>query len=705
MKRNKLEMKKIIFSLAAAVAIAACTPTKVTNTSTETMNTTKSIDRSVMPKPGPAPKVNIGKSQSFTLENGLKVMVVENNKLPRVSFNLTLDNPPVREGNKKGVRDLLSSMMGNGTSKMSKDDYNEEIEFYGARVNMNAGGAYASTLSKFFPQVLDLVADGVLDPLLNVEEFNSEKNKLMESLKADEKNVSSVASNLRDALVFGMDHPFGEFVNDKTVQNVNFEDVKSYYAKNFVPGNAYLVVVGDVSFEDVKNQVTQKFGKWKKGTIADPKNVEPKNLTTAQINFVDMPNAVQSEVATLNVTNLKMTDPDYFATLMANQILGGGGEGRLFLNLRETHGWTYGSYSSIRGDKDVNKFMTTASVRNAVTDSAVVEMLNELSRIKTELVSDEELQNAKAKYIGNFVMQVEKPEVIARQALQTETQNLPADYYENYIANINAVTKEDVRRAAQKYFSNDNARIVVVGKSDEVLDGLNSLNIPIKYFDRYGNEVEAPKKKEVSADVTAMGVVNKYLKAIGGKDKAKALKSTKTTFTMEMPGAPPGIGGELIQMAPNKEKMVIKMGEMVMQEQVFDGEVLRAGGQELSGEQVADKVAVRGLIPQAFYKDSEVKLNGISQVNGKDAYRLDVTLGGNTTSEYYDVNSGLLVQSTVTQSTPQGEMAVNTLFEDYKMVDGINLPHKIVQQVGGQNVVMILNGYTINSGVSDADFQ
>lgn len=683
----------------AVVALAACTPTQVANTSTSSMN--KGIDRSVMPKPGPAPKVNIGKSQSFALDNGLKVLVVENHKLPRVSFNLTLDNPPIAEGNKKGVRDLLSSMLGNGTSEKSKDAFNEEIEFYGARVNMNAGGAFASTLSKFFPQVLDLVADGVLDPLLTAEEFESEKNKLIEGLKADEKSVSSVAGNLRDALVYGLNHPYGEFVNDKTVPNIALQDVKSYYKNNFVPGNAYIVVVGDVKFDQVKKLVTEKFGNWKKASVADPRNVEPKNLSSAQINFIDMPNAVQSEVSTMNITNLKMTDPDYFSVLMANQILGGGGEGRLFLNLREANGWTYGSYSSIRGDKNVGRFITTASVRNSVTDSAIVEILNELGRIRTELVTDEELSNAKAKYIGNFVMQVEKPEVIARQALQTETQKLPADYYENYIARINAVTKEDVRKAAQKYFGKDNARIVVVGKADDVLPALQAMNMPVKYYDRYGKEVEAPKKKEIASDITAMQIIESYLKAIGGKEKAKSLKTVSSTFTMNVPGAPAPLSGEMKQKAPNKEKMVIKMGEMVVQEQKFDGTTMRAGGQEVTGEEVADKVATKGIIPHAFYTANQMTLKGISQVNGKDAYQVDVTLGGKTVSEFFDVTTGLLVQST----SMMGETPVLSFYEDYKEVGGVKFPHKVTQVVGPQNIEMILNSVQVNKDIQDSEFK
>ena len=702
-------MNKIIYSLIFAFVLGSCTTTQVQNTENQPkMNeSAPGIDRSVRPTPGPAPKVNIGKPQTFTLDNGLKVMVVENNKLPRVSFNLVMDNPPVAEGDKKGVRSLLSSMMGNGTSKVPKDKFNEEVDFYGANVSFHAGGAYASTLSKFFPQILDLVSQGVLDPLLTKEEFESEKAKMIEGLKAEEKSVTSVAANVQDALVFGKDHPFGEFTSDKTAPNISFNDVKDYYAKNFVPGNAYMVVVGDVSFSEVKNLVTQKFNSWNKATVKTQNYKAPKNLSTATINFVDMPNAVQSEVSTLNVTNLKMSDPDYFAALMANQILGGGGEGRLFLNLREANGWTYGSYSRVRGDKEVGKFMTTASVRNSVTDSAIVEMLGELGRIRTELVSDEELKNAKAKFVGNFVMQVEKPEVIARQALQTETQDLPADFYENYIRNINAVTKEDVRAAAQKYFGKDNARIVVVGKAEDVLPSLQKMNMPIKYYNRYAEEVEAPKFEKVAADITPMSVVNTYLEKIGGKTKVQSLKSVKATFSMEA-GAPQPLTGTMMQLAPNREKMEMQMNGMTVMSQTFDGTTLKVAGmggsQELSGDEVADKVAKKGIVEQAFYTADQLELAGMTKVDGKDAYKLKVKVGDNIHEEVYDKTSGLLVQSIVTQESPQGSMQIVTNYEDYKAIDGIKMPFKVTQEVGPQTMVTEFKTYELNKGVSQSDF-
>ena len=328
------------------------------------------------PKAGPAPTININKPQSFVLKNGLKVLVVENHKLPRVSFNLTLDNPPYAEGTKKGVSDILSSMIGNGTETMTKDAFNEEIDFLGANINFYASGASANGLSRYSKRILELMADGTLNPLFVQEEFEKEKAKLIEGLKSDEKSVSAIARRVENVLTYGKEHYKGEFTSEETLNNVTLNDVILNYNTYFVPGNAYLVIVGDVKFKEVKKEVEKLFGNWKKATAPQLTYSDPKDVQYSQINFIDAPNAVQSEIALVNLSNLKMTDKEYFAVLLANQVLGGGGEGRLFLNLREKHGWTYGAYSSIGSGKYINKFRSSSSVRNAVTDSAVVEVFH-----------------------------------------------------------------------------------------------------------------------------------------------------------------------------------------------------------------------------------------------------------------------------------------------------------------------------------------
>jgi zinc protease len=439
------------------------------------------------PKPGPAPIVNVGKPHRFTLPNGLKVLVVENHKLPRVSFNLQIDNGPFPEGNKKGIDDLVSVMMGKGTQAVSKEVFNEEIDFLGAGINFSSNGAYASGLSKYAGRVLELMAQGCLNPNFTQVELDKEKAKLIEGLKSNEKNLNVTAGRVENILAFGKHHPSGEYLTEETINNVNLTDLKDYYNTYFVPSTAYLVVIGDLRFDEVKAKAEDVFGAWPEGNVPEAIYNDPENVPFTQINFVDVPNAVQSVISFLNITHLKMTDSDYFAALLANQIFGGDFNSYLNMNLREKHGWTYGASSSIRGNKYTSKFKASSQVRNAVTANAIVELLNEVRRIRNVQVTEEVLRDVKASYIGNFIMQIEKPETIARYALATETQKLPSDFYENYIKNITAVTVDEVMKAAQKYFLLDNARIVVTGKGSEIVADLEKTKIPIFHFDKFGN--------------------------------------------------------------------------------------------------------------------------------------------------------------------------------------------------------------------------
>lgn len=366
----------------------------------------------------------------------------------------------------------------------------------GASISFSSNSAYASSLSKFSKRTLELLAYGALDPKFTQEELDKEKAKSIEGLRSQEKSVSSIANRVVNALAYGKNHPSGEFTTEETIASITLEDVINNYKKRFVPQNAYLAIVGDVKYNEIKPIIEELFGSWQKTTVNAISYPDPKNTEVTEINFIDVPNAVQSEISVVNTYNLKMNDKDFFPAVIANYILGGGFNSYLNMNLREAHGWTYGASTSIGAGKYVTSVRSSSAVKNNVTDSAVVEFIKEIKRIRTEKVTTEALENAKAGYIGRFVMKAEKPESVARYALNTETENLPADFYENYIKNVNAVTKEDVMAAANKYFLIDNSRIVIVGKGKEVLPGLEKLNIPIFYFDKYGNPVEKPVFKQ-----------------------------------------------------------------------------------------------------------------------------------------------------------------------------------------------------------------
>ncbi len=655
------------------------------------------------PKPGPAPTVNVGKPQRFTLPNGMKVMVVENSKLPRVSFNLQLDNGPFVEGNKKGIDDLTSAMMGKGTKTIAKDAFNEEIDFLGANINFSADGAYASGLSKYAGRILELMAQGCLSPNFTQDEFDKEKAKLIEGLKSNEKSVAAVAGRVENFLAFGKNHPAGEYLTEQTINNVTLNDLTQHYIQYFVPQNAYLVVIGDVKFADVKAKVETAFESWSKGVAPSLTYSDPKNLQYTQINFVDMPNAVQSEISLVNTVNLKMTDKDYFAALLANQVLGGDFNSYLNMNLREKHGWTYGARSSISGNKYVTKFKASSQVRNAVTDSAVVEFMNELKRIRKEKVTDEVLNNVKAGYVGKFVMQIEKPETVARYALLTETQKLPADFYENYIKSINAVTPDDVQKAANKYFLADNTRIVIVGKGSEVVPALEKLKIPMFYFDKFGLPTTKKEDKKVSADITVKSVVEKYITAIGGE---KVLKAVKTSYT-KATGTVQGMPMELHVKTTNASKMKVEMmvmGMTMMKQLVNDkvGFIENQGKKTvLEGEQLEAVKANANPFPElALATKTGVTLLPIQSIDGKEAY--GVKDGKKT--YFFDTTTGLKVGISQIVETNGQSMTQNISFSDYKEVKGIKVPHKTVMNVG-IDIELTTSEVKFNEGVTDADFQ
>jgi zinc protease len=655
------------------------------------------------PKPGPAPKINIGKPQTFELPNGLKVLVVENNKLPRVSYNLSIDNAPYSEGNKKGVSDMTSSMLGNGTKTISKNDFNEEVDFLGASINFSSDGAFASGLSKYSKRIMELMADGALNPVFTQEEFEKEKAKLIEGLKADEKSVPSIARRVERVLAYGKNHPRGEYLSEETINTISLNDVIQNYTSYFTPENAYLVIVGDVKFAEVKTTVEKLFGSWKKATAPLVNYSDPKDVQYTQINFVDASNAVQSEISAVHITKLKMTDKDYFAAIVANQILGGDFNSYLNMNLREAHGWTYGARSSLRGNKYVGNFSASTQVRNAVTDSAVVEILKEIKRIRTEKVSEETLKNVKAGYIGKFVMDIEKPATVARYALQTKTQGLPADFYENYIKNINAVTADDILRVSKKYFLAENLRIVVVSKGTDVLPGLEKLNIPIFYFDKYGNKVEKPVAKTVSADVSAKSVLDKYIAAIGGQKAVSGVKSIMTTSS----GTVQGMALEMTTKVTSSNKLAVEMKAMgtTMMKQVVNenGAYMVQQGQrkDFTGDDLKEMQA--GAVPfeeLTLANNKDITLGAVENINGTDAYAVK---NGKSTY-YFDVKTGLKIAEAKELEQGGQKMTQMTYYSDYKEVKGIKVPHKTTLNIGVE-LELTTSDVKINEGVTDEDFK
>ena len=642
------------------------------------------IDRSIMPESGPAPEIFFGKPQTFNLDNGLTVMVVENTKLPRASASLSFDNPLIFEGDIAGVSSILAEMVGNGTQSISKEDFIEEIDYMGASLNVTGSGAFAGSLKRYFPRVLELMASAVLEPLFTQEEFDRQKNLIKESLKTGDKDVATAANRVEGFITYGSQHPNGEFVTQESLDKASLQDAIDFYNNYSSPSNAYLVIIGDVNYDEIKSKVTNLFGSWSSKDVSATSFPSPTNPDETEIIFVDMPNGVQSVVSIINTVDFNKNNSDYFAALVANRILGGGGAGRLFNNLREDKGWTYGSYSGISESyKTKGTVIAQAQVRNEVTDSAAVELLMELDKMKNSFVTDEELNSAKAKYTGNFVLSLENPSTIAGFARNIITQKLPEDYYNSFLENINNVTKEDVQKAANNYFLTDNTRVFITGKGSEILESIenikyNGKKLKVRYFDKYANEIERPDYS-IDSDISAEDVINEYVKAIGGKDALAEVTSIEIKATSNIQGTVL----EMYSVKNNQNQSLMEMSAMGMTiaKTVFNK---FQGYNEVNGQRIplTEVELEQAIINSALFSElnfdfSLVELVGTSDVEGEKAYEIKVT---DNKSVFYSVDTGLKLKEVESQEVEGNLIVGETYYREYEEVEGILLP-KVINQV------------------------
>ncbi len=453
------------------------------------------IDRSRQPTPGPAPILTIKDPVVYKMANGLTVLIVEDHRLPKVSASFMVDPSPVAEGEKAGAMNLMGSMLNEGTKTMPKAVFDEAVEKLGANVNLNSSGGSASALTRYFKSAFTLMGQAMEQPAFTQESFDKLKTQAITSLKSEAKSAPAISNRVTNALVYGKNHPNGEFETEEGIQKLTLQDIRNAYAKHITPSRSYLTIIGDIKPADAKALATAVFGNWNGAPSMLPRLAIVPNPATTEIDVIDVPTAVQSEIKVVNLVDLKKNNPDYFPALLTNYILGGGAESRLFMDLREKHGFTYGAYSNLGTGRFQTTFQASASVRTAKTDSAVMEFLNEIKRMRTDKVSDEELRTAKALYNGSFALGLEDPARTATFASNILINNLPADFYKTYLQRVNAVTADDVLRVARKYMNYDNTRVVVVGNASQMLPALKKLGYPVKLYDSYANPVSTGESK------------------------------------------------------------------------------------------------------------------------------------------------------------------------------------------------------------------
>ncbi|MEJ8804582.1 M16 family metallopeptidase [Pontibacter sp. H249] len=665
------------------------------------------------PPPGPAPKIELGKYEHFTLKNGLKVYVVENHKLPVVSMSLVLDRDPILEGDKAGYVQAAGQMMRTGTTNRTKDQLDEQVDFIGATLGFSSTGFNASSLKKHLPTLMDLTADALLNPKFTQEELDKIKKQMKANLAQSKDNPDAIASRTRNLVLYGKDHPYGEIMTDQTVDNFTLQDIQNYYNTYYKPNIGYLAVVGDVTPKEMKKLLKKSLKNWEKGDVKDVKYDLPKQPSQTQVVIVDRPSAVQSVLTLTNPIDLKPGAEDAVAASLMNNILGGGMDARLFKNLRETHGYTYGAYSGVTNDEILGRFSANASVRNAVTDSAVVEFMNELTKMRNERVSNDELRDAKAFVMGSYGRGLENPATVAVYAINTARYGLPEDYYANYLKKVEAVTAEDIQRVAQKYIQPDKMYILAVGNAGEVADKLQKFDKDGKldYYSTTGEVVDRAAMG-VPAGLTAETVLDNYIKAIGGKNNIEKLKDVTVTSNASIQG----MQLTMVQQQKGSDKfaMQVSMNNSPMQRVIINGDKgkmeapMQGINQEIPKEQLATQKLEANLFPVLQYGKLGIttKLTGMEKVDGKDAYAVEVMQpNGQKAIHYFAKDSGLRLKEVNSLQGPQGVITQTKVYSNYKEVNGVKFPYVVETTVGPQVIKAEVQKVEVNKNLSDDTFK
>jgi zinc protease len=661
-----------------------------------TLTAQVTIDRTTAPEPAPARSIELGSAAQFELKNGLKVFVVENHKLPRISMSLILDRDPIVEGAKAGYVSIAGDMIGAGTTSRTKAVLDEEVDFMGANFGTSASSIRVGGLSKYTDQLVDILSDVLLNPTFPQEEFDKLKAQMLSGLQANADDPDAISGNLRGASLYGLEHPFGEVMTEASVEAITVEDCKSYFDAYFRPNIAYMVIIGDITAKDAQKKLKKALKKWAPAEVPHHEYAKTEVPAAQRVVMVDKPSAVQSVVWLGNVIDLPHGHADIEPLRVANQILGGGMSGRLFTNLREDKAFTYGAYSNF-GVSELNAtFGASAKVRNEVTDSAITEFLNEIVRMRTAAVSADDIIAAKASLSGSFGRSLESPASAANFALNIARYGLPADYYNNYLARLDAVTAEDVLRVSNQYMDADHLTITVVGKAQDVAGKLSAFGA-VEYFDANGATTDAPTFLFTPEGVTKETVVNAFFNAIGGAEAFQNIKELEQEMSLVAPGMPGAVSMYSKKIVPSYYVTEQSMqGMTLMKVEYKDGEANSSGmrgNATLEGDELASTAEeAKYVISELAWLDdmSTITFDGQTLMAGKDVYQ--ITDGDAV--HYFDVATGLLHMSTETTEGPEGDVTVTTVYDSWQEVNGLTFVKSISQSAGPQSFTVTMDKVT-----------
>jgi zinc protease len=446
--------------------------------------------RSQMPPPLAPRPLNLPEHVEITLPNGLGLVVVEDKRLPLISFRLAFRSGDANDPEElPGLSDMMSSLMTEGTAKRNSRQIAEEVERFGATLAVGSSSDFttvaASSISLYADEILDLMADVTLHPSFPQGEVDLARENTKQLLIQQRAQPTFLASERLSQVVFGK-HPYSRLSpTPEMLDSMTRDHLVRYREATYIPNNSVFMVVGDVDRDAIIARIEQLFGDWKPGALPELNLPALPKRTERSVYIVDRPGSAQSNIVIAN-EGITRTSSDYFSMLLMHTILGANASSRLFMNLREEKGYTYGAYSNLDARRLAGTFRASAEVRTPVTGASLHEFFYELGRIRDEAVSADELKNAKSYLSGVFPIRIETQDGLIDQLVSIRMYDLPPDYLETYREQISAVTAEDIQRVAQTHVTPDQAAVVIVGDAAEISDQVKAYSDTIEVYDTDG---------------------------------------------------------------------------------------------------------------------------------------------------------------------------------------------------------------------------
>lgn len=441
-------------------------------------------------------KVKLPRAQETILPNGLKIILIEDHKIPTFALQMVVLSGGLSDpSDRPGLASFTASLLREGTASRSAKDISEQMDSFGSTLTGQAGMGTFSTniqsqgLIEHFDATLDVFSDAIRNPQFPAAEV--EKYKLQSTAQNQSLRAIPMALALERMYQanYGTQNWAKVIAPLESIKGLSSEQLKQFHQTYYRPNNSILVVAGDISMKELLPRINRAFGDWQKGDVPTTPVPEVSPAAKGGISLIDRPGSVQTTLYLSNLS-LKRTDEDYYALAVMNQILGGGASSRLFMNLREDKGYTYGAYSQAGSGKIRGLLQASAEVRTDVTEGALKEFMYEINRIRDERVSVLDLENAKRGITGHLAFSLEDPQSLISNVLVQKHYNFPANYWDTYSARIAAVTAEDVQRVAQKYFDLPSMQIIAVGDAAKIRDVLAKYG-PVKQYTVDGKEVMA----------------------------------------------------------------------------------------------------------------------------------------------------------------------------------------------------------------------